>query len=184
MGYNTLLTVGAALLLGALTVSTRTLVWFHDTDSMENEYVLAACGAAQSLIDEAKTRAFDEKCIAQPAADTSGFTLPGALGRDGSDELVPTADTMVTSAPYSSANPGYPGAAKFDDLDDYHGYVRVLRASRALEGDTIRSTVVYANPDGPDQDSPTARTMCKRMTVTVTGKYLTRPVVLTYGFTY
>ena len=184
MGYNTLLTIGAALLLGALAMSTTTLIWYHDTDSMENEYVLAACGAAQSLIDEAKTRAFDERCIAQPAADTSGFTLPGALGLDGSDETVPAVDTTVTSSPFSASNPGYPGSAKFDDVDDYHGYVRALRASRALEGDTLRVAVAYAPPDAPDQTSSGARTTCKRMTVTVTGKHLRQPVVLTYGFTY
>jgi hypothetical protein len=73
---------------------------------------------------------------------------------------------------------------KFDDIDDYHGYVRVMNKARALEGDTVRVSVSYADLNAPNTVLASTRSFCKRMTVTVTGKYLPRPVTLTYAYTY
>lgn len=184
MGYNLLLTIGALLLLGTLLVSTNNLISFNDGESRGNEYVLAAYGAAQTIISEARTKAFDEKGVAAEIADTSGLSLPGVFGPDGSGEAVPSADTMVTASPFSAANPGYPGSVRFDDVDDYNGYVRVLKASRAYEGDTVLVSVSYVSPEDPGGAVSPARTMCKRMTVTVRGRHLPAPVTLNYGFTY
>ena len=184
MGYNILLTIGALLLLGTLLVSTNNLISFDQGETLENEYVLAAYGAAQTIISEAKLKAFDESSVAARVADTSGLSLPEALGYDGSGELVPAADTIAASSPFSAANPGYPASVRFDDVDDYNGYKRVLRASRAYEGDTVHVQVSYVSPDDPGGGVSWARTMCKRMTVTVRGRYLPAPVTLTYGFTY
>lgn len=184
MGYNLFLTIGALLLLGTLMVSTQNLVSFHDSNTLANEYILAAYGAAQSVIDEARTKAYDELTLAAPAADTSGFTAVGSLGRDGSGESVPAVDTMITTTPFSAAYPGYRSAFRFDDVDDYNGYVRLVKASRGFEGDTVRVAVMYVPLDNPEAGATGFRTMCKLFRVTVTGKYLPRPVILPYTMTY
>jgi hypothetical protein len=184
MGHNLLLTIGALLLLGTLIVSTKNLISYNEVDSRDNEYVLAAYGAAQSIIDEAKTRAFDENTVAAALIDTAGLTLQASFGREGAGETVPAVDTMVTSAPFSATYPGYPSSVRFDDLDDYHGYTRMLKAARAYEGDTVRVAVAYVSLADPGGAGTGFRTLSKRMTVTVTGKYLSRPVTLSYGFTY
>jgi len=183
MGYNLLLTIGALLLFGTLLVSTQNLISYNETDSMENEYILAAYGAAQTVIDEAKIRAFDENTVATPVADTSGLTAAGSLGPDGG-EAVPAVDTMVSSPPFSAQYPGYPASARFDDVDDYHGYTRIVRTSRGFEGDTIRVSVAYVPIENPGAGPIGYRSMCKKMTVTVTGRYLPGSVTLSYGFTY
>ncbi len=184
MGYNLFLTIGALLLLGTLMVSTQNLISYNENETLGNEYVLAAYGAAQSLIDEARGKAFDEQSVSVVVADTSGFTPAGSLGRDGGTESVPSVDTMVTSSPFSPAYPGYPSSVKFDDFDDYNGYTRLLKAARGFEGDTLRAVVSYVPLANPEAGPAGHRTMCKLITVTVTGRYLPRPVVLPYTTTY
>jgi len=184
MGYNLILTIAAFVLLGSLLLSTQNLISYNEQDSVENEYILAAYGAAQSVIDEAVTKAFDEASVSAGIADTGGLTPAGYLGRDGSAEAIPAVDTMITSAPFSSAYPGYRSSVLFDDVDDYDGYVRLIRAARSYEGDTVHVRVGYALAENPDLPAASIRTWCKRMTVTVTGRYLPRPITLTYGFTY
>lgn len=184
MGYNSFLTIGALLLLGTLLVSTQNLISYNETDTRDNEYILAAHGAAQSIIDEAKTKAYDENSVAANVADTSGFTSAGSFGPDGVAEAVASVDTSSTASPFTAAYPGYPGAVRFDDVDDYNGYVRLLKAARGFEGDTVRVKVEYVSLSDPGGSPASGRTSCKRMTVTVTGKYLSVPVILAYGFTY
>lgn len=188
---NVMLTIGALVLLGTLLVSNNTLIRFQTQDSLENEYTVAAYGLAQSIIDEAKLKAFDERTVAANVADTSGLTAVGSLGKDdnteklnGSSTTPDSPDTLTTASPFSAANPGYRSAAKFDDIDDYIGYLRIMNASRALEGDTVRVSLAYADAASPNTTITTYRTNCKKMVVTVTGKYLPRPVTLTYAFTY
>jgi len=183
MGYNMLLTIGALLLFGTLLVSTQNLLSFNGDDSLENEYVLAAYGAAQTVINEAKLKAFDENSVSATIADTGALTGVGSLGPD-PGEAGPLVDTMITSSPFSSVNPGYASSVRFDDVDDYHGYRRAISKSRAFEGDTVWVDVAYVPLADPDAGEVGRRTMCKKMTVTVTGRYLSEPVTLTYGFTY
>jgi hypothetical protein len=191
MGMNMMLTIGALVLLGMLFMSNNTLIRYQNQDSMDNEYTVAAYGIAQSIIDEAKLKAFDENTVAANIPDTTGLTLPANLGKDGNIEKLngnasnpDSPDTLVTSAPFSVANPGFRSAIKFDDVDDYNGYMRVMNMARALEGDTVRVTVGYGDLNSPNTSLSTTRSFCKKMTVTVTGKYLSSPVILTYAFTY
>ncbi len=188
---NLMLTIGAFVLLGTLLVANNTLIRYHSQDSAENEYTVAAYGLAQSIIDEAKLKAYDEQTIGVNIADTSGLTNVGSLGKDSNSEKMngsatnpDSPDTLTAASPFSVSNPGFRSSVKFDDVDDYNGYVRVMNKSRALEGDTVRVTVVYADVNSPNSTVTTNRTFCKKMAVTVTGKYLSSPVILTYGFTY
>ena len=191
MGMNMMLTIGALVLLGTLLISNNTLIRSQNQDSLGNEYTVAAYGVAQSVIDEAKLKSYDERTIGVNVADTSGMTTVASLGKDATTEKLngtaanPDAvDTLTTASPFSAANPGFRSAIKFDDVDDYNGYKRALNRSRALEGDTVAVSVGYADVNSPNTAVTTYRTYCKKMTVTVTGKYLASPVTLTYAFTY
>ena len=191
MGMNLMLTIGAFVLLGTLLIANNTLIRYHSQDSLENEYTVAAYGLAQSIIDEAKTKSYDERTIGVNIADTTALTLVASLGKDANSEKLngsatnpDSPDTLSTAVPFSATNPGFRSSVKFDDVDDYAGYVRIMNKTRALEGDTVKVAVVYADVNSPNTTITTYRTYCKKMTVTVTGKYLSRPVVLTYGFTY
>lgn len=188
---NLMLTIGALVLMGTLLVSNNTLIRYHSVDSMENEYTVAAYGLAQSVIDEAKVKAFDERTIGAAIGDTTGLTAAGSLGKDANTEKLngngsnpDSPDTLSTASPFSAANPGFRSSVKFDDIDDYHGYVRIMQKARALEGDTVLVSVSYASGASPNTSFTSTRSFCKKMTVTVTGKYLRAPVTLTYAYTY
>ena len=188
---NLMLTIGALVLLGTLLASQNALVLYQSKDSMENEYTIAAFGLAQSIIDEAKEKAFDEQTVSVGIPDTSGLTTPANLGKDANVEKIngtgsnpDAADTLTTATPYSTTNPGYMSSVKFDDVDDYKGYVRVLSKTRGLEGDTVRVTVAYADLAAPNTVLTSKRSYCKKMTVTVSGKYRPSPVTMSYAFTY
>jgi hypothetical protein len=184
MSYNIFLTIGSFVLLGTLLLSTNNLVSYNSLDSLENEYLLAAYGAAQSVIEEARLKAFDENTKATPATDTASFTEAGSLGPDLYTEAVLPFDELSTAYPASEEYPRYRSTSAFDDVDDYNGYVRVLPQTRAYEGDTIRVTVAYADPEAPGEPAAGRRTMLKLMTVRVTNRYFSQPVELTFGFTY
>jgi uncharacterized protein (DUF3084 family) len=188
---NILLTIGALVLLGTLFASQNALVLYQSQDSVGNEYTIAAFGIAQSIIDEAKLKAFDEQTTLVGVADTSSLTAVASLGKDANAEKLngtaanpDRADTLTTASPFSAANPGFLSSVKFDDVDDYNGYVRILNKARALEGDTVRVTVAYADAASPNTVLSSRRSFCKKMTVTVSGRYLPAPVTMSFAYTY
>jgi hypothetical protein len=140
----------------------------------QNEYNLTALALAQSVIDEAKLKAFDEQTVMQTIVSPALLTTPGMLNREGSGEATSTPDTLATS--------GFSSITKFDDIDDYNGYTRLVNTPRS-EGYNISVKVTYAGETSPDSLKST-QTFCKNMTVTVQSKYISQPLTLSYAFTY
>ena len=191
MGANMLLTIGAVLLFGMFLSLSNKLMIGNNQIASQNEYYITGLSLAQSVIDEAKTKAFDQKTASGSVSSRSSLTSPDSLGRDGSSELtVPAVDTLCSSSPYSSTSKGYWSSIKFNDIDDYKGYSRLVNTPRA-EGYKLRVTVNYASETSPDSSSM-SRTYCKKITVKVTSPYFPKqgdnggPDTLTipYAFTY
>jgi hypothetical protein len=132
------------------------------------------------VIAEAKTKAFDQKTVS--ASVTAPESLSVALGSDGSTELVPTPDTLMTSSPYTSTVPGFRSSFKFNDVDDYNGYKRKVNTQRA-EGYTVSVTVAYASSTYPDS-TKFSQTWCKKMNVSVKSPYMPDSVTVSYAFVY
>lgn len=174
MGENMLMTIGGIILLSTFVLYANGLIFDNTKISSDNEYAITAISLAQSVIDEAKMKAFDESTIAGPVASADSLTPASMLGRDGTAEAVANPDTPTHS--------GAASFAKFDDIDDYDGYVRVVNTPRA-ENYSVATTVVYASETSPNSTSST-RTFCKRMTVTVTSPYISVPITLSYVFTH
>ena len=86
------------------------------------------------------------------------------------------------SNPDTATESGVAAFTKFDDLDDYNGYVRLVNTPRA-ENYRVEAAVSYASVTFPDSSKST-QTFCKKMTVTVTSPFFPQPVILTYAFTY
>src|SRR5689334_18230543 len=193
--------VGALVTFGILLVSSNRLMMSNTQVAEQNEYYITAMSLGKSVIDEAKTKYFDEK-IDSVRYVSFPDSLSATLGRDGAGETVPSPDTASTAAPFSAASPGFASTLKFDDVDDYNGYSRLVNTPRA-EGYSIRAKVLYASATKPDSAS-VAKTYCKVMYVSVTSPFLarvelrpgeagyvanagkTRPdtVKLTFAFTY
>ena len=173
MGVNMLLTIGGIILLSTFILYASGLMSDNVKISSDNEYVITAIGLGQSLIEEAKLKAFDEATAAGTVNAASQLSAANILGSD-NGETVQNPDTAAAN--------GSASFAKFDDVDDYNGYVRIVNTPRA-ENYRVRATVNYASETYPDSVK-TIQTFCKRMTVTVTSAYFPQPVNLYYSFTY
>ncbi len=185
MGTNVILAVGALVIFGTFLSSSNRLMTVNTQIAEQNEYYITAISLGQSVIAEAKTKAFDQKTIGRLYAFAIPDSLSVVLGQDGVAEQppnVPVPDIVSTSAPYSPSNPGYSSTYKYNDVDDYNGYRRLVNTPRA-EGYVVWSTVQYASPTFPDS-TKAVRTFCKRMNVYVASPFIKDTVRLSYAFTY
>ncbi len=148
-GAQTLMTIGALMLLTSVIFSLNNAILGRDLVSYESEAALTATSLAQSLLEEVRTRAFDEKTV--PPNNVSNpmyLTPPGNLGAEASE--VSTED--------------------FDDVDDYNDFERTVRNSR--QGDYEQSVKVYYVRASNLVDSLGYQTYLKRVDVRVTHSYL------------
>ena len=194
MGANMMLTIGSILLFGMFLSTSNKLMTGNSQIAAQNEYYIAGLSIAQSVIDEAKTKEFDENTVGKIVSSITGLTTVGSLGRDGGAEAtVPSKDTLSSRAPYSSTNKGYFSAVKFNDVDDYNGYIRIVNTPRA-ENYQVRVAVNYASATFPDS-AKASRTFCKTMTVKVTSPFfraigevggvaIPDTLKISYAFTY
>ena len=173
MGTSFLMTIGALLLLGIFTLTANGLIAQNERIAEENEYTLTSLSIAQSIIDEAKSKAFDQTTLSAPLDSALTLTLPDNLGPE-PGESVPSPDSLSAEE--------YLSRSTFNDVDDYNGYVRVVNTPRA-SGYTVSVSVMYASPSWPDSNL-TTMSFCKRMSVTVTSPHVSQPVSLHYAFIY
>ncbi len=179
MGVNLLFTIFAFVFFGTLLVFDNNLIIANQGLSAENEMSVVAFSAAQSIINEAKTKAFDQKVALSPTdVPDSTYMTPGdSLGPE-SAEFVPSPDTLTAA--------GFASAMRFNDVDDYNGYRRLATTSQT-RADTLHLSVVvqyvtFANPDVPVAGA--ARSYLKRMTVSVSSAYIPRSYSFSHIFSY
>lgn len=154
-----LLTLGALVLLSTLTLNINGTLLSSASTTLEMESVLNAVSVAQSLLDEALAKSFDERTITLRVYTFSGMTSPSLLGRDAGESI-----TGIDST--------YLSRTRFDDFDDYHNYQRRVFNER-LGWFNVISTVSYVRETTPDILS-TNQTFAKRITVRVTNDYMPR----------
>jgi len=167
---------GVLLAILALTVN-RSILQGNKT-SMESEFGLTATSLAQSLIEEARQKAFDVATVQDTVTVRSSLTDTTNTAEWGpaASEKFTLPDTLdPTSLRFQSLT-------RYNDFDDYNGYSRTVNTPRA-EKYTVSAVVNYVSENSPDSAS-SQRTFCKRITVTVTSPYLSFPVVLKYVVSY
>ncbi len=155
---QTMLVIAAFALLSTLTLAINATMITTATMGLEMEASLNALSVAQSMLDEILMKDFDEKTTNNHRVFTyDGMTAVSALGPDLGEAI---------SGVDSSRTGDFQSVSKFDDVDDYNGYVRMAWNSR-LGWFTVRDSVVYVNELDPNTVSST-RTWEKRLTVQVT----------------
>jgi hypothetical protein len=175
MGNSVMLVLGGFVLVGIFMLSTNSLLLDNSVQADGGECFLTGLSIAQSVIDEAKMKTFDQKTVSGTVSIADSLTAPSLLGRDGPAEVVPIPDTVTSQ--------GFGSNLKFNDVDDYNGYTRSITTTRF--GPYFVSVVVqYASPTCPDSVFSSTKTFCKVMTATVTGTGLIGPVSIKYAFTY
>jgi type II secretory pathway pseudopilin PulG len=160
----------AGMVLFSILVTNTNASFVRNTTMMvESEVEYSAITIAQSIIDEARTKAFDRILVGStnilgdpdninPALVPGSFTSPNGLGPD--------------------AGEVYPNFNDFDDFDNL-----TLTRSTGYGDFEITVSVFYVNPNNPATNVG-ARTISKRIVVNVTNDFIPNGVTLNYIRTY
>lgn len=150
---QSLMSIGALLLLALASLQFNSVVLQNNTIETENKVYLTAFSLADDLIEEIKQKAFDERTIDFQAINVSQLTYP----------------------PDKEVGEVYPN---FDDIDDYNNYVKPVSLPH-VEDYTVSCTVSYSTAGGVEISS---QSYYKKVTVKVTNKYMSNPVYMKFIF--
>ncbi len=158
IGVQSILAMGALILLAVLSFNFNSAVLQNSTVDVENKVALTAISLGDGLIEEMKGKSFDQTTIKFPTSNPASLTKPDSLGPD-SGEFYPN----------------------FNDVDDYNGFVEHV-STPFVEDYHISCVVEYVDPNNLDNVSST-QTFYKKAIVTVTSPYMRYSVTLSYIFT-
>jgi MSHA pilin protein MshD len=136
-----IMTLGAMLLLSTIMLRVNTTTLTNESVRDEAQYGVLANSIATSIIEQAQSKAFDEK------SDTTNITAYTQL----SSVLGPESGETESN---------------FDDFDDYNGFTKRDSSMKSAVFD-IACSVVYVEPNNI-LGSTSNRTWNKKITVTVT----------------
>ncbi len=155
---QTILTIGAMLLLAIVSLNFNSTVLDTSTSDMENQMYLTAFSISDNIIEEIKQKSFDQTTVEFPTTNPASLTPPANLGPD-SGEIYPY----------------------FNDVDDYNGFKDTV-TKPYFETYYVSCSVVYVDSSDPDVVSST-QTFFKKATVTVSSPFLKHSVSLSSIFT-
>ena len=159
MGRSELLFVlGAIMLFGLTMLSTNRYMVDQNESIIQREYEFYSISLAQSFIEEAKTKAFDENVIGASPPVPSGLTAYNLLG-PGFGETYPN----------------------FDDIDDYNGLALTDSTTR---GDFDVAIQVGYVEETATEVIVNYETLFKTIFVSISNPYLNQPVQLSLLFGY
>ena len=184
---QTIISAGLIVIVTIAVINANRLVINSQTTKLEAQARLEAADIAMELITEARRRRFDERADTVYYQATSQFMSYNLLGRDSlrwtyiSGSWYSTPDTTeMFSRPDRSP---YLSLSRYDDFDDYNGYVRTV-SSTTLTNYSVWCRVYYATQTYPDRLT-TSKTYVKTMEVYVTHpQYLRDTVRISMTKTY
>ncbi len=157
---QTLLTIGAMILLGSVILTTNRSLSETNTVLLNSNIGLEEVSLATSVIEEAEGKAFDHNTDTTAVTSTSQLTPASQLGPESGDT----------------------SAASFDDFDDFNGYRQQVTIDSIPY--VIYTRVCYvssSNPSGPASTSPTWN---KRMDVWVWSAFAPDTVKMSTVYSY
>lgn len=163
---QTMLAMGAMMLLSFLVLRFNSIHLTSAQSSYNSKFGIVATSLANSLIEEAKDKAFDEAALDTNLIITSPANFSTTLGKDGSEV--------------------YPD---FDDFDDYNNLFHIDSLSiknpqtGAATNFEIRSIVDYVSDTNPDIKSG-SKTYHKKITVSVYSSAMIDTVKLSTVFSF
>jgi hypothetical protein len=163
---QTMLIIAAFAVLSTVTLAVNSTLIGTVSLGVEMEASLNALSIAQSMLDEVLSKDFDQNTTGNHRIYTyDGMSLSSQLGPDGIESTVGIDSTKPS---------GYLSPRRFNDVDDYRGYRRMVLNSR-LGWFTVVDSVVYVNELDPNITS-TSQTWQKRIVVTVTNPYMPKDI--------
>lgn len=163
---QSMLAMGAMMLLSFLVLRFNSIHLTSAQASYNSKFGIVATSLANSLIEEAKDKAFDVVALDTTKTITSASDFSTTLGKEGGEV--------------------YPD---FDDFDDYNNlyYLDTLSLRNpqtgAPSGFEIRSKVEYVSDSNPDIKSG-SKTYHKKMTVSVLSSAMVDTVKLSTVFSF
>jgi len=151
--------IAAMMLLSTFTLTVNNTLVLSSSTGLEMEASLDALSYGHSLLDEILQKDFDERTIGTRIFATD--SLSTTMGRESGETF---------TLPEPSAIDSFQSRTKYDDVDDYNGYRRIVRNPR-LDNFTLTVQVGYAHEDTPF-DACGFKTFCKKVEVTVTNPYM------------
>ena len=166
-----ILLMGAMIFFATTTMSINRFCLNNSQVMMESEFVYYATSLAQGIIEEAKTKKFDENIISTPTRDSTDFSY--SLGRETGDVYYCDVDSNFTF--------------NFNDVDDFNNLQFPKKAN--LNGSKVdfKIKVKVGYVPKSNLDSVIAGpTFHKKMTVAVSSNFMTAPdtVKLSHVFSY
>ncbi|MDE3058429.1 MAG: hypothetical protein KGJ59_10785 [Bacteroidota bacterium] len=160
---QTILVLGALVLLGVAVLAANQLMLEKLTASYDTQATVVAISLAQAEIDEIQRKDYDEHTIARRIYYASDFTPVDSLGPEA----------------------GETSPDLYNDVDDYNewkadnsGYRdSIVVSTPTLDNFVEKCRVEYVSETDPDSNSST-QTFYKRITVTVTQPSMAYPVVM------
>lgn len=149
-GFSEVLqTMGAMVIFGLILMNATMMIQRNSGMMVEGELEHQTIALAQNILDEARSKDFDEESIDfVPINIPDDFTASGSLGPEGE----------------SSRD-------EFDDFDDYDGWSTTVSTEHGNDTFTIEAWVYYVEP--PDYEETASRTAFKKIEVIVKSPYLT-----------
>jgi len=153
---QTMLTAVLLIMVIIISISANKMLMDSSLTTYESESVNIASDLANSLMAEVTRKKFDENQANYGSQGTNAFTIPSGFGPlEASEAFSPIPDV----APFKSLT-------KFDDIDDYHGYVRIVDG-QSMKEFKITAQVSYVTLVSQQIQNTTTRTALKRIDVTV-----------------
>jgi len=160
MGVNIMLAIGSIIMFTTFLSSSNKVMMGNSQIASQNEYYIAALSYGQSVIEEAKTKMYEGPL--SPGPPKGGATTNSLfLGPETSGEKIGFVDTLGPR--------GFTSEERFDDVDDYDGYHRMVNSPRA-EGYAISTSVNWVDKVDPNSISSSV-TDYKMMVVKVTSPF-------------
>lgn len=161
-----LILIGAIVIWGIYMVSVNEARFNNEISIMQSQFEISAVGVANSYLEEAKSKAFDEILLSSTSS-TLPDSLPGKFTAPDPDSLGVDAGEI------------YPN---FDDIDDFHNYTVSDTTSEGFVY-TVSITVGYVATSDFDNFSA-IRTFYKRMNVTISSPDLSNNLNLSRIYAY
>ncbi len=151
---QTLLILISLVILTMLILLVNSTLLQNTALKLENNSALGTISLAESLIEEIKTKAFDESTILEFVSDRNSLTASSSLGTEGE------------TYPY------------FDDADDYQNYSRTITTSDA--GDVTAVVNIYYLDENNPNNITSNKTYLKRISITLSGSNLNHDININY----
>lgn len=157
---QTIISVGALAILSLIVLRINTTFLNTNTILYESKFNITAMSLATSIVEEATSKAFDEKTDSNSVSLLTG--LSAKLGKDTGEEY-----------PY------------FDDFDDFDGYKIKTIGDSTFESAVfaIEAHVYYVKPTDPDTKS-SVPTWHKRIDVDVTSPSMVDTIRFSQVYSY